>query len=143
MNRREELFERKRKAMGLMDAGVSWQEANKRSGLNYSRRGIQQLRQRWLECGEEALIDQRHGHPYKVTPEVQGWMSERCTEDDEVRSSQLTSEIGAQFGVKLHPGYVTVLRRQLGLPVPKPGRPGKRGEATPAAEKEPGQDFSP
>ena len=143
MSRRAELLECKRRAMELMDAGVSWREANERSGLNYSKRGIQHLYQQWRGYGDEALIDHRHGHSYKATTEVQDWMSERCTEDSEVRSSQLTSEIEAQFGVELHPGYVTILRHQLGLPVSKPGHPGTREEATPASEIEPKQDFSP
>ena len=143
MNRREELYECKRRAMELMDSGVSWQEANEQSGLNYSRRGIQQLYQRWHEHGDEALIDNRHGHPYKATTEVQDWLGERCIEDSEARSSQLVSVIEAQFGVELHPGYVTLLRHQLGLPVPRPGRRRIRQEATPALESEPGQDFPP
>ena len=140
---RRELRERKRRAVELMDSGVSWQEANERSGLNYSRRGIQQLYQRWQEHGDEALIDNRHGHSYKATTEVQDWLGERCTEDSEVRSSQLVSEIEARFGVELHPGYVTLLRHQLGLPVPRPGRRCIRQEATPALESEPEQGFSP
>jgi len=143
MNRQDELLERKRRAMELMDTGVSWQESNERSGLNYSRRGIQQLYQQWCEHGDEALIDNRHGHSYKATIEVQDWLSERCTEDSEVRSSRLASEITAQFGVELHPGYITLLRHQLSLPVPRPGRPRIRQGATPALESEPGQDFSP
>lgn len=143
MNRREELYERKRRAMELMDSGTSWQEANEQSGLNYSRRGIQQLYQRWSKQGEEALIDNRHGHPYKATAEVQEWLNERCTEDGEVRASQLVSEVESQFSVELHPGYVTFLRHQLGLPVPKPGRQ-CTGEANkPALKSEPEQDFSP
>jgi transposase len=143
MSKREELFERKRRAMELMDTGVQWQEANERSGLNYCRRGIQQLYQKWCEHGDEALIDNRHGHPYKATKEVQEWMGERCGENSEARSSQLTSEIRVRFGVELHPGYVTALRHQLGLPVPKPGRPGMKGKAAPASETEPGKDFPP
>ena len=143
MNRREELYERKRRAMELMDSGTSWQEANEQSGLNYSRRGIQQLYQRWCKQGEEALIDNRHGHPYKATAEVQDWLDERCTEDAGVRSSQLVSEVESEFGVELHPGYVTFLRHQLGLPVPKPGRQGTREANTPALKSEPEQDFSP
>jgi transposase len=141
MNRREELYERKRRAMELMASGASWQEANEQSGLNYSQRGIQQLYQRWRERGDEALIDNRHGHPYKATAEVQDWLSERCTEDPEVRSSELVSVIETQFGVELHPGYVTLLRHQLGLPVPRPGRQYLRHVTTPALEPE--QDFSP
>ena len=143
MSRREELLECKRRAMELMDTGMPWQEANERSGLNYSRRGIQQLYQRWCEHGDEALIDNRHGHPYKATTKVRDWMGERCTEDSEARSSQLASEIEAQFGAELHPGYVTLLRRQLGLPVPRPGRPDIGQEAGSASEMDPGQDFPP
>lgn len=143
MKRQEDLRERKRRAMELMDSGVSWQQANERSGLSYSRRGIQQLYQRWLEHGDEALIDKRHGHSYKATAEVQDWLGKRCVGDAEVHSSQLTSEIEAQFGVELHPGYITLLRHQLGLPVPRPGRPRVRQGTTPALESEPGQDFPP
>ena len=143
MNRQEELRERKRCAMELMDSGVSWQEANERCGLNYSRRGIQQLYYRWQEHGDEALVDNRHGHRHKATAEVQDWLGKRCTEDSEVRPSQLVSEIEAQFSVELHPGYVTLLRHQLGLPVPRPGRRYIKQEATPALESEPEQDFSP
>jgi transposase len=143
MKRREELYERKRRAMELMDSGASWQEANEQSGLNYSRRGIQQLYRRWREHGDEALIDNRHGHPYKATAEVQDWLSERCTEDPEARSSQLVSMIEARFGVELHPGYVTLLRHQLGLPVPRPGRRHTRQEVRPAWASGPGQDFPP
>lgn len=143
MKRQEDLRERKQRAIELMDSGESWPEANERSGLNYSRRGIEQLYQRWREQGDEALVDNRHGHSYKATAEVQDWLSERCTEDSEVRSSQLVSEIEAQFGVELHPGYITLLRHQLGLPVPKPGHPRMRQKTASALESEPGQDFSP
>ena len=132
MSQRDELFERKRRAMQLMDAGTSWQEANEQSGLNYFRTGIQHLYREWREYGDAALIDHRHGHPYKATAEVRDWMTERCTEDSEMRASQLTVEIKAQFGVELSPQYVTVLRRQLGLPVPRPGHPGKQQEVEPA-----------
>lgn len=143
MSQREELLERKRRAMELMDGGASWQEANEESGLNYSRRGIQQLYQRWREHGDEALIDHRHGHPYKATTEVRDWIGETCDEDGEVRASKLVSEMEVQFGVELHPNYVTILRHQLGLPVPKPGRPSTKQEAEPAPETEPEEDFSP
>lgn len=143
MNRQDELLEHKRRAMELMNIGVSWQEANERSGLNYSRRGIQQLYQRWCEHGDETLIDDRHGHSYKATIEVRDWLGEHCAKDSEARSSRLASEIKAQFDVELHPAYVTLLRHQLGLPVPRPGRPRIRQEAMPALGSEPEQDFPP
>jgi transposase len=143
MSKRDELSQRKGHAMRLMDAGASWREANEQSGLDYSKSGIQRLYREWSERGDEALVDHRHGHSHKATVEVQDWMVERCSEDAEVCASQLTVEIEARFGVQLHHDYVGWLRRRLGLPVPRPGRPGKRQEAEPALEAAPGQDFSP
>jgi transposase len=143
MGKRDELFQCKRRAMRLMDAGASWREANEQSGLNYSKSGIQRLYREWSEGGDEALVDHRHGHPHKATAEVQGWMVERCIENTEVRASQLTVEIEARFGVQLHHDYVGLLRRQLGLPVPRPGRPSKKQEAEPTLGAAPEQDFSP
>lgn len=145
MSQREELFERKRRAMGLMDAGVPWQEANEQSGLNYSQSGIQRLYREWRKGGDEALIDHRHGHPSKATSDVREWMVEHCDESSEVPASRLKVEIEAQFGVELTVQYITVLRHQLGLPVPKPGHPSKQQEIEPSpeTEKELEGDFSP
>lgn len=160
MTKQDELFRRKRQAMQLMDAGLSWQEANEQSGLDYSKSGIQTLYRKWRERGDEALVDHRHGHPYKATTEVRDFMKERCKDDPEIRASRLTAEIEAEFGVELHHDYVGLLRRQLGLPVPRPGRPSKQEEPAiqgqppddgaqgpkaqkPTPETKPERDFSP
>lgn len=151
MSKREELFQRRRRAMELLDGGVSWPEANDQSGLHYSRTGMQRLYREWAKRGDEALVDHRHGHPHKATAEVRERMRERCEEAPAVRASRLTAEIKAEFGVELHHDYVGLLRRQLGLPVPRVGRPSKPREKKPVAEpaqnpapeKEPEPDFSP
>ena len=141
MSQKEEQLERKRRAMELMAAGASWKEANEQCDLTYTRRGIQKLYQRWLKGGDEALIDHRHGHPYKATEKVREWMKESCPEDPDVHSVQVASDIEAEFGVVLNSNYVTQLRHQLELPVPKPGRPSQKATTKPAEEIEP--DFSP
>lgn len=143
MSQRDELFERKRRAMELMDAGLPWQDANAQSGLNYSRRGIQQLYQQWRQDGDAALIDHRHGHAYKATPEVRDWLGERCEAEPDVRASELTTDLEVQFGVELDPKYITQLRHELGVPVPPPGRPSQQPEAAPAPETAPEGDFPP
>lgn len=143
MSPREELFERKRCAMELMDTGETWQVANEQSGLSYSKSGIHRLYREWNKRGDEALVDHRNGHPYKATSDVREWLSERCTNDPEVRASQLTVEIEAQFDMRMDLHHVGLLRRQLGLPVPRPGRPSKEQETKPAPATEPARDFSP
>jgi transposase len=143
MDKREELYERKRQAMRLMNAGKSWREANEQSGLHYSRTGIQGLYRAWCARGEEALIDHRHGHSYKVTSEMLEWMTEHYTEKPAVQASGLATEIKAQFGIELESHYVNVLRHQLGLPVPRPGRPSRSQSCEQLSETESEADFSP
>lgn len=143
MSKRDELYVCKQQAMKLMDAGHSWQEANEQSGLNYCQSGVHRLYREWKERGDEALKDKRQGHPYKVTAEVREWLVERCEEEGEVHSPQLVEEIKSSFGVELHHDYVNLLRNQLGLPSPKPGRPGKKARMRPATELTPEEDFSP
>ena len=143
MSKRDELFQRKRRAMELMDAGMSWREANTESGLEYSKSGIQHLYHEWGKRWEEALVDHRGGSRYrKATAEVQEKIIDLCREEEKMRSPELTAEIKAEFGVDLNPRYVSVLRHRLGLPVPRPGRP-KRAKATPTPTPESGENFSP
>lgn len=143
MSERENLYQRKRRAMELMAAGLSWQEANTRSGLEYSRRGIQQLYSEWRTRGAAALQDHRGGSRYrKATVAIHEQIIARCGEDAELRSPKLTAEIAAEFGVELHAGYLSVLRRQLGLPVARPGRP-RRQAALPTPPAAGAEDFSP
>jgi transposase len=143
MSKREDLYEHKRQAMQLLKAGLSWQDANEQSGLNYSRTGIQGLYRKWCARGDEALIDHRHGHVYKATVAVQEWLKERCAQDGEVRGPRLASELRTEFGVELDPHYVNVLRHQLGLPVPQPGRPSQSQPSEQGTEGESEADFSP
>jgi transposase len=143
MGKQEEQYERKRRAMQLMNTGMSWQEATELSELNYSRTGIQDLYRAWCTRGDEALIDHRHGHVYKATSKVREWLQERCVQDAEARAPRLASEIETEFGVVLDPQYVNVLRHQLGLPVPRPGRPRQSQPPEQGIESEAGADFSP
>jgi len=55
-----------------MFAGHSWQTAVIQSGLHISRSTAYRLRQRARDEDKAALVflDDRHGHPYKLTEEV-------------------------------------------------------------------------
>ena len=145
MSKRDELYGSKRQAMKLMDAGYCWQEANKESGLNYCQSGVHRLYREWKKRGDEALEDKRQGgQPYKVSNEVREWLVERCQENGEEQyAPQLVAEIEAEFEVALHHDYVNLLRNQLGLPSPKPGRPRQKESKQPAGEQIAQEDFSP
>jgi transposase len=143
MSHRDELYARKQAAMKLRAAGYSWQAANEQSELAYSRQGIQRLYRAWQARGDEALADNRHGHVSKASAEVRGWLVERCETAGEVPSPQLVAEIKSRFGVALHHDYVNLLRQQLGLPAPRPGRPGKKETGPAAPDLNPEAEFSP
>jgi hypothetical protein len=67
------------KLIEYMFAGYSWQEAVAQSQLKISRAMAYRLRQ--MACDEEkaerAFLDDRHGHPSKLTESAQAWLDSR------------------------------------------------------------------
>jgi transposase len=114
-----------------MFAGHSWQEAVSLSQLHVSRATAYRLRQlaRDEEQAERAFVDDRHGHPYKLTGPVQAWMSEFCTTHPQTPSSQVQRELQSRFGVVVSVGQINRIRAKLGVSNPWRGRvqmPGKK-----------------
>ena len=100
-----------------MVAGHSWQSAVAQSQLNVSRATAYRLRQlaRSEEKAELAFLDDRHGHPYKVTAAVQAWISEFCTTNPQVASSRVQSELQSRFGVAVSVSQINRVRAKLGV----------------------------
>src|SRR5215467_5723396 len=114
-----------------MFAGHSWQEALTLSQLHVSRATAYRLRQlaRDEEKAERAFLDDRHGHPYKVTAPVQAWISEFCTTNPQTPSSQVQRELQSRFGVVVSVSQINRIRAKLGVSNPWRGRaqvPGKK-----------------
>src|SRR5436305_9854311 len=107
-----------------MFAGYSWQSAVAQSQLNVSRATAYRLRQ--LACDEEkagsAFLDDRHGHPYKVTAPVQAWMSELCTNNPQLPSRRVQSELQSRFGVVVSVSQINRVRAKLGVSNPWHGQ---------------------
>ena len=100
-----------------MFAGHSWQSAVTQSQLNVSRATAYRLRQlaRDEEKAELAFLDDRHGHPYKLTEPVQAWISEFCTDHPQVASSRVQSELQSRFGVAVSVSQINRVRAKLGV----------------------------
>jgi transposase len=100
-----------------MFAGHSWQSAVAQSQLKVSRATAYRLRQ--LARDEEkaglAFLDDRHGHPYKLTAPVQAWISEFCTDHPQVASSRVQSELQSRFGVAVSVSQINRVRAKLGV----------------------------
>ena len=100
-----------------MFAGHSWQSAVAQSQLHVSRATAYRLRElaRDEEKAALAFLDDRHGHPYKVTEPVQAWISEFCTDQPQVASSRVQSELRSRFGVAVSVSQINRVRAKLGV----------------------------
>jgi transposase len=100
-----------------MFAGHSWQSAVAQSQLHVSRATAYRLRQlaRDQEKAERAFLDDRHGHPYKVTAPVQAWISEFCMDHPQVASSRIQGELQSRFGVAVSVSQINRIRAKLGV----------------------------
>lgn len=105
-----------------MFAGYSWQSAVSQSGLHIARSTAYRLRQRARDEDKAAsvFLDDRHGHPYKLTEPVRAWMVEFCTTNPQVASSCIQAELKTTFGVEVSVSQINRVRAAHG--VTKQGR---------------------
>ena len=100
-----------------MFAGYSWQEASASTQLKISRAMAYRLRQ--MACDEEkaerAFLDDRHGHPSKLTEAAQAWLTEFCTPNPQVASSQVQTELKAELGIEVSVSQINRVRAKLGV----------------------------
>jgi transposase len=105
-----------------MFAGHSWQSAVAQSQLKVSRTTAYRLVQlaRDEEKAERAFLDDRHGHPYKLTAEVPVWLVDVCTKDPQIPSSQIQAQLESTFGRAVRISHINRVRAQQA--VTKQGR---------------------
>lgn len=103
--------------ISCMFAGQSWQEALAQSQLNLSRSTIYRLVQLARDEQKAALafLDDRHGHPSKLTKPVQTWLTEFCTSNPQVASSRVQAELKTHFQVAVSVSQINRVRGQLGV----------------------------
>jgi len=100
-----------------MFAGHSWQAAVSQSGLHISRSTAYRLRKLARDEDKAALVflDDRHGHPYKLTQPVCMWMVEFCTTNPQVASSGVQAELKSTFGVEVSVSQINRIRAEYGV----------------------------
>src|SRR6266446_7330037 len=71
--------------------GQPWQKAMTDAGLSIGRSTAYRLVQlaRDPERSERPFLDDRHGHPYKLTEPILRWIVDYCTQHPGVYSSQV------------------------------------------------------
>ena len=113
-----------------MLAGQPWQTAVAQSQLKVSRSTAYRLVKlaRDEEKAEQAFLDDRHGHPYKVTEPIRVWMTEFCTDNPQIPSSRVQHELKSRFGVAVSISQINRVRAQSGVSHQWRGRAQARGE---------------
>ena len=100
-----------------MFAGHLWQTAVSQSGLHIARSTAYRLRQRARDEDKAAsvFLDDRHGHPYKLTEPVCVWMVEFCTNNPQVASSRVQAELKSIFGIAVSISQINRVRAASGV----------------------------
>jgi transposase len=100
--------------------GQSWHQAMTAADLQIGRstayRLVQQARD--PERSEQPFLDDRHGHPNKLTDPMRRWIVEYCTQHPGVYSSQVKAELQAQFGLDVSRGHINRVRAEEGVTAP-------------------------
>ena len=116
--------------IGRMFAGQSWQTAVSQSQLHISRSTAYRLVKlaRDEDKVAKAFLDDRHGHPYKVTEPVRVWLVDVCTQHPQMASSRVQAELQSRFGVAVSVSQINRVRAELGVSHQWRGRVQAHGE---------------
>ncbi len=103
--------------IGRMLAGQSWRTAVAESQLHLSRATAYRLVHyaRDEDKATMPFLDDRHGHPYKLTEPMQVWINEVCSENRQIPSSRVQSELKSRFGVAVSVSQINRVRATLGV----------------------------
>lgn len=121
--------------------GQHWQKAMTDAGLSIGRSTAYRLVQlaRDPERSEQPFLDDRHGHPYKLTGSVRSWIVEYCTQHPGAYSSQVQAELRARFGVEVSRGHINRVRAEAGVTAPWRGHTKKTVGAKVTLKQQPSE----
>ena len=111
----EERRAAKARLVAGMQQGQSWQEAVSAAGLPVGRSAAYRLTQRVRLLGEEALHDQRHGHPSKLRAPVQQWLEAYCRSAPRTPSRAVQAALQERFGLRVSISHLNRVRARRGL----------------------------
>jgi transposase len=103
-----------------LDQGERFEDLCQALGLSLSRDYLPQLRRRYRQGGStwQALIDHRHGHAYKLTPERRAWLCDQKRQNPALTQQQLAERFLAEFQVSLSQSQVSNILRAEGVALP-------------------------
>ena len=103
-----------------LDQGEDFDDLCQELGLSLSRRSLPYLRRRYRQGGSswEVLVDHRHGHSYKVTPERRAWLREQKRESPTLTQQELAALFKYEFQESISQSRVSDILREEGVAIP-------------------------
>ena len=89
-------------------------------GLSLKPGSLPFLRRRYRQGGStwEALLDHRHGHSYKMTPERRAWLKTQKQENPALTQAELVQRFEEEFQVSISQSHVSNVLRAEGVAIP-------------------------
>ena len=116
----------KEELLRRVDAGEDAAQVIAELGLKLKPRSLWKVRQGYRQRGWEGLVDQRCGHPYKVTAEVRQFLAQAKKEDMDRTGAKLAEMVEIKFGVRLSVSRINDLLREMNLSSPPGRRPSRK-----------------
>lgn len=91
----------RRELVKQVEQGVSAKVARGNSAVPMHRTTVYRLLKRVQHKGEQAYIDQRHGHPTKLRGEVLTWVLNYCQGHTSASSSEVQRCLTERFGLSV------------------------------------------
>lgn len=103
-----------------LEQGEDFEMLCEELGLSHSRAYMPELRRHYREGGStwEALIDHRHGHASKGTPERRAWLREQKRKTPTLTQQELADLFEEEFGVSISQSQVSNILREEGVAIP-------------------------
>lgn len=103
-----------------VEQGEDFDDLCQELGLSLSRNYLPELRCRYRQGGSswEALIDHRHGHPYKVTLERRAWLREQKLNNSALTQQELVVLFGEAFQESISQSHISNILRAEGVAIP-------------------------
>lgn len=120
-----------------LDHGEEFEALCQELGLSLKPGSLPYLRRRYRQGGStwQALIDHRHGHSSKVTPERRAWLRQQKQAQPALTQQELGQRWEEEFGASLSQSHLSNILRAEGVALAGGQRYRPQGERTLPVER--------
>jgi hypothetical protein len=103
-----------------LDRGEDFEELCQQLALSLKPGSLSFLRRRYRQGGStwEALLDHRHGHSSKMTPERRAWLRTQKQENPALTQVELVQRFKEEFQVSISQSHISNVLRAEGVAIP-------------------------